>query len=378
MEYSPESEFVLSLDRDIHNLIETGYNRKVDGSEFNDISLRLFLFQYHNNKPYRKYCDKKGITPSNVGNWEEIPAVASDSFKYADIACFPVERYERLFMTSGTSNPDQRGKIYRDGLNMRLFDSSSLVTFKEYELPDMEKIKMVLVSPPPELAPNSGFVYASDLEIRRFGTEESKFLISKDGMDMKTLLGSLKTAEKTGEPIIFGGASFGFVPFFDYCKKEGLKFNLPKGSRLSHGGGYKGRSREVQRTDFIEMASQILGIPEDNIINILGLTETASIFYDNTLKNRINGVSEPRYKPNHPWTRTVVVDPETLERLPRGEIGLLKHYDLANRSTVLAVQTDDIGYEVGDGFEILGRAAGSKPRGCSLGIEELIEANKTN
>lgn len=57
-----------------------------------------------------------------------------------------------------------------------------------------------------------------------------------------------------------------------------------------------------------------------------------------------------------PWTRTIVVDTQKFLRLPRGEIGLLRHYDLANRAMVLGVQTNNLGYETEDGFEIIGRA----------------------
>jgi hypothetical protein len=43
--------------------------------------------------------------------------------------------------------------------------------------------------------------------------------------------------------------------------------------------------------------------------------------------------------------------------LPPGEVGLLRHYDLINVPTVLAVQTDNLGYVNADGsFQIVGRA----------------------
>ena len=73
-----------------------------------------------------------------------------------------------------------------------------------------------------------------------------------------------------------------------------------------------------------------------------------------------------------PWVRTQVVDPESLAPLPEGEIGLLRHFDLANLHSVAAVQTDDLGVWRGDGFEVLGRAAGAEPRGCSLAAEEPV------
>jgi len=95
-------------------------------------------------------------------------------------------------------------------------------------------------------------------------------------------------------------------------------------------------------------------------INTLGMSESGTNYFDNTIRNFFNGVEErERYKVALPWTRTLVVGPRTGQRLPKGEIGLIRHYDLTNRATVLAVQTDNIGYETDGGFEIIGRAQGN-------------------
>lgn len=69
-----------------------------------------------------------------------------------------------------------------------------------------------------------------------------------------------------------------------------------------------------------------------------------------------------------PWTRTGVVGIDTFERLPYGETGLLQHYDLVNRSMVIAVQTDNLGFETENGFEIVGRW--KKQRG-NMDCEEI-------
>jgi hypothetical protein len=46
---------------------------------------------------------------------------------------------------------------------------------------------------------------------------------------------------------------------------------------------------------------------------------------------------------------------ETFEPVEHGSPGLLRHFDLINRSMVVAVQTDNVGFAVDDGFEIIGR-----------------------
>jgi hypothetical protein len=127
----------------------------------------------------------------------------------------------------------------------------------------------------------------------------------------------------------------------------------------------------VGRDEFLNDCEEFLGVPRDHCINLLGMTEIASQFYDNTLYNLSKGSDGSRCKNNPPWTKTVVVDPDTLEPLPAGEQGLLRHFDLANRGHICAIQTDDMGKQVECGFEVYGRAQEGEARGCSLTIDEM-------
>ena len=54
-----------------------------------------------------------------------------------------------------------------------------------------------------------------------------------------------------------------------------------------------------------------------------------------------------------------------------GETGLLEVIDLANVRSVLAVRTADLAIRHEDGFELIGRAKQSEPRGCSLNASNL-------
>jgi hypothetical protein len=90
------------------------------------------------------------------------------------------------------------------------------------------------------------------------------------------------------------------------------------------------------------------------------MSESGTNYFDNVIANQFAGQdTEERCKVSLPWTRTIVVGQRTGQRLPKGEIGLIRHYDLTNRATVFAVQTDNIGYETDNGFEIIGRAQGN-------------------
>jgi hypothetical protein len=50
------------------------------------------------------------------------------------------------------------------------------------------------------------------------------------------------------------------------------------------------------------------------------------------------------------------------------------HCDLANFNSVTTILTEDVGVEVDGGFLLLGRAEGAQAKGCSLAVEEFLQA----
>ena len=136
-------------------------------------------------------------------------------------------------------------------------------------------------------------------------------------------------------------------------------------------GGFKGRSRAVERDELYASLSARLGIPTRDIVAEYGMTELTSQYYD-THGSRS---SIQRVKSSPPWLRALVVDAEG-RSLAHGEVGYLRHIDLANRSSVIAVQTEDRGYLTETGFVLLGRDLDAPLRGCSLDAEELISRRR--
>jgi hypothetical protein len=58
--------------------------------------------------------------------------------------------------------------------------------------------------------------------------------------------------------------------------------------------------------------------------------------------------------------------------VPPGVVGAIRHVDCANRSSVVAIDTEDLGAIVDGGLVLLGREEGASLRGCSLDAEDLI------
>jgi hypothetical protein len=123
------------------------------------------------------------------------------------------------------------------------------------------------------------------------------------------------------------------------------------------------------------------------VIGEYGMTEMTSQFYDPSFRAAVlappvasheatghRDDHEPRCMVGPPWVRTRVVDPLTLAEVPPGEEGLLLHLDPAARSSTVALLTEDRGRMHAGGFELLGRMPGAEARGCSLALDELLQA----
>ena len=335
---------------------------------FDDLALRVFDSQFHHNEPYRRYCERRGRRPGTFTSWKEIPAVPTAAFKELDLVC---GRPEKVFLTSGTTQgPKRRG---RHGFPwLALYHASLLSNFASYLLPDGAHLRMLILTPPPKVMPDSSLVHMLEVVRKYLGVSGSRYFIGEKGLDFRGLTQALSQAEEKEEPVLLLGTTSSFVHFFDGCLEKGLRFQLPKGSRLMDTGGSKGIGRQVQRAEFYQLCCEVLRVEEFYCVNEYGMTEMGSQFYDNVLKNRFLGIEELRYKVIPPWVRTIVVDPETLEEAPDGSVGILRHYDLANAGSVMAVQTEDLGYKVGEGFEVIGRIPGAETRGCSLALLERL------
>lgn len=265
------------------------------------------------------------------------------------------EAKDRYFAGGVAELRKKRGPVFPDrNVRMLSVEANSRLE-KSYLFPDVERIKMLFMVPTPIMAP--GMVMAGGLDgmRRRYGTDDSRFLISFRGLDLGILISALRESEKTGRPLALLGATWGFDYFFDSCRKEGILFRLPGGSRLVDSGGYAGRYTKCTKEDFFGKCSVILGIRADYCINALWLCENSTVYFDNVLRNSLAGVRRERYKELPPWTRTIAVDPVDFRRLPKGKTGLLRHYDLTNRAMAVAVQTGNLGYETEDGFEVVGK-----------------------
>ena len=340
-----------------------------DSDRFDELALRVFAFQYERNEPYRRFCDRRGQTPREVRDWQAIPAVPVTAFKHADLI---VEGLSpgTVFITSGTTHgAERRGRHHVP--DPAIYRAAALAHFERCVLPDGARPHFVVLAPSLTEQPQSSLCQMIDWLAQAFAASEPRFFVTAGELRAEPLVECLRALERSREPVLLIGVTYAFVGFIDRCAAYGTRFRLPYGSRIVDTGGTKGRSREMSRNGLLRAFWETFAVPGYFVANEYGMTEMCSQFYDDAIANHVGGRKRDRAKIAPPWVRTTRVSPLTLEPVGAGERGLLRHLDLANVGSVIALQTEDLGIARGDGFEVVGRAAGAELRGCALLVEQV-------
>lgn len=364
----PSSQTASSL---VTDLLAFMARPAADEADFNVLALRLFAHQFQHNEAFQKFCRQRGRTPRTVKDWRDIPAVPINGFKDLTLSCVPPAVCERVFMTSGTTRGDVKGRHYHP--HLRVYDRSMTLNFRQRfmappALPGPARLRMGILFPDEQLLPNSSLAHYLALALREFGTPDSRYYLGADGLQVDALVATLQQVQASGEPFALLGASYSFVHLMDALQARGLQFRLPAGSRLLDTGGFKGQSREMDMAEFYDALAATFGVPRGACINMYGMTELSTQFYDEG-----NAVL-PAVKSGPHWIRTRVLDPLTGQEMPAGERGILAHTDLGNFNSVTTLLTEDVGVAVERGFLLLGRAQGAQAKGCSLAVDEFLKA----
>ena len=162
--------------------------------------------------------------------------------------------------------------------------------------------------------------------------------------------------------------------FMKRMDEQGVRVQLPKGSKLMLGGGWKQfYAEQVDKSEFYALAKKVLGLEDKAIIEFYGAVEHP-IFYNDCERHHFH---VPIY------SRVLIRDPETLRPVPNGTPGLVDLITPMDVGTpLLSVMTDDLGVlhdaeECGCGLkspwlEILGRVGLQDIKTCAAGASEIL------
>ena len=357
-------------------------NNSLLEDEFNQLALELYPMQRQANPVYRAWCAARGAAMKEVRHWSEIPSLPIGAFKEQEVTCLePTERCA-MFQSSGTTG-QTRSRHFHSESSLALYEASLDPWFRKHLLPELDApagiagsdampVKHVIVlAPEPDAARNSSLGHMLGTVMRPFQSRLDSTLevcgqldaIGGWELSWPKVEEAIRRASASGNAVLLLGTAFLFVHLLDELTARGITWALPRGSRLMETGGYKGRSRALSQEALHDALSRVLGLSRGGIVCEYGMSELSSQAYDT---RAFAPEAAPRCFRFPPWARVQVISPETGRVVQEGETGMLKVVDLANVASVLAIQTEDLGIRRGEGFEWVGRAKLSEPRGCSL------------
>ncbi len=345
---------------------------------FDALALALARFQAAQIPAVARLARARAIDLASATYAAEIPAVPCDVFRLTRVAAHPPDEDVAVFHTSGTSQGrEARGE-------------HALRTTATYELgarlwaarllwPDAARLRVIVLAAPLAEQPDSSLGFMLDRFAALLGG--GTFHLRGGVLEAPGVAAAAASARDAGEPALVLATSFALVHLLDARGDLDLDLHLPPGSRIMQTGGFKGRSREVAPDELRAAVSDAFAVPEGQVIGEYGMTELSSQLYEATLAAALG--KWPAAEARHgvyaapPWVRVTAVDPATLAPLADGEVGLARLVDLANVDSAVAIQTADRvrvlpGSPGNHSIELLGRAPGAPPRGCSIAVDDML------
>ncbi|MCX6895961.1 MAG: hypothetical protein NTZ16_10780 [Verrucomicrobia bacterium] len=340
----------------------------VSEPQFSALALELFALQFTHNAAYRKLCVARRVTPLTVAHRTQIPAAPSAAFKEFELTSLAPADRTAVFHSSGTTE-QKPSRHFHNAESLATYEAALWPWFQQNILADFQlstfNFQLLFLTPPPAQAPHSSLVHMFEtVRSRACESAESPFLgrVAADGswtLDFTAALAALSpNSQLPTSNFLLLGTAFSFVHLLDFLAEKNLHLALPPGTRVMETGGYKNRSRALPKAELHTLITKFLGVPPENILCEYGMSELSSQAYD------AGGAARVFRFP--PWACAQIISPETGREVADGETGLIRVFDLANVFSVMAVQTEDLAVRHGNGFELIGRAVATEPRGCSL------------
>jgi hypothetical protein len=336
----------------------------LDEAAFDRLACDIFAHQFRWNEPYSAYARSLGITEQTLPQRHSaIPAVPAAAFKEAALTTSDARDASIWFETSGTTGAGG-GRHYLE--TPHLYEAALLAAFDREMLADGVRLRYLLLLPDARERPHSSLGFMMDRVAERRGDGHDGRYLHGDELDIATFAADCARAVDEAVPVCIATTAFALVATLDEFERTGRRFVLPAGSRVMETGGFKGRTRVVRREELYARTTACFGIALSSIVAEYGMTELSSQYYDSAHSRS----SMQRVKIAPPWLRPLVVDISGRPVAP-GIVGAIRHIDCANRSSVVAIDTEDLGALTAGGLVLIGRERGAELRGCSLDAEDL-------
>jgi phenylacetate-coenzyme A ligase PaaK-like adenylate-forming protein len=309
--------------------------------QFEKIALKIFRYQYENNKVYQEFCHHLKTEVQKVKTIQQIPFLPIQFFKSHEVISNS-NPIEATFTSSGTTGRITSKHLVTD---VSMYKESYCRGFSEF-YGNIEDYVVLALLPSYLEREGSSLIYMVDDLIQQSKNLASGFYLHNH----EDLIQKLIELEANGQNSILIGVTYALLDLIDQHKLE-LKHTL-----IMETGGMKGKRKEMIREELHKQLCTGFGVK--SIHSEYGMTELLSQAY-----SLGNGIFEC---PN--WMQILVRDPEdALTYVKNGKTGGINVIDLANSNSCSFIATQDLGkkYE-NNTFEVLGRFDNSDIRGCNL------------
>jgi Acyl-protein synthetase, LuxE len=343
---------------------------------FAPLALEIAAFQREFSPGFARLLARRAGALTRV---EDIPGVPCDAFRLARVAVHTESEDSLRFATSGTTSGARGIHALR---TLETYRTVALRFGRAALLASPKSRSVVALAPRPDEPTTSSLGYMMALFMVDFEGKPNldarapeRWLIDESGVNVAELERAAERAIDEDAELVLLATSFALVALLDAL--NGRKMRAPEHTVIMQTGGFKGKTREIPASELRASVTQAFGVAENRVVSEYGMTELTSQLYEATLpgsalQREHRGMAGVYFEP--PWLRVVPVDPVTLEPVAAGEIGIARIIDLANVDSAIAIQTQDRVRRRDGGIELLGRAPGATPRGCSLAIEEFVQA----
>lgn len=313
--------------------------------QFNDIALKVFIYQAQCNEVYKKFLFHLGTNLSQIDHYTEIPFLPIEFFKSHEVKTGNKEII-KTFFSSGTTGTE-RSKHHLTDLS--IYEKSFIKAF-ENQYGAINQYCVLALLPTYLDNESSSLVYMVNDLIKRSNHAESGFYLhNTDELSLQ-----LKKLNQSNTKVLLIGVSYALIDLAETFPQK-LSNTI-----IMETGGMKGQRKEMTKSELHQFLSSKFGI--EHIHSEYGMTELLSQAY---------AIKEGKFF-TPPWMKILIrdtYDPFTL--LENGKSGGINIIDLANINSCSFIETKDIGrINPDESFEVLGRFDYSDIRGCNLLVAE--------
>ena len=313
-------------------------------TEFNNLALSVFQFQYQNNKFYRAFAQSLKIEPNAIKHYSQIPFLPIEFFKNQDVLCNDKKGDFIVFTSSSTTSQVPSRHIVSD---IGIYEQSFIKGFTQSYGKPSDYVILALLPNYLERK-GSSLVYMFDKLIKLSNKPQSGFFLE----DYDKLILVLQALKQTNTKTLLIGVTYALLDLADKVIKLNDNFIVMET------GGMKGRREELLKEELHNILKQKLSV--STIHSEYGMTELLSQAY-----SKGEGVFDCP-----PWMKILIRDiDDPLSYVKENKTGGINVIDLANVNSCSFIATQDLGrMKSYNQFELMGRFDNSDVRGCNLMI----------